>query len=213
MNTPSEFYVRKLPHWQPEHSILAVTARLHNSLPKSVIQSLIEQRELETLSIKNNIPKPQERSAAKKAMHQAFYEKYDALLDNPTSGPTWMKEPKVAEIIKGALNYFDETRYEIICYTIMSNHIHLIFHKLDRTLSKTMQSFKGYLGRTANDFLKRTGVPFWESESYDHWIRDEQELVFQINYVLNNPVKAGIVKRWEDFPHTYIREEFRKLIF
>ena len=38
------------------------------------------------------------------------------------------------------------------------------------------QTLKGYTSRDANRLLRRTGEPFWEAESYDHWVRDGREL-------------------------------------
>jgi putative transposase len=34
-----------------------------------------------------------------------------------------------------------------------------------------MKSLKGYTAREANKLLSRTGEPFWQKESYDHWVR------------------------------------------
>jgi REP element-mobilizing transposase RayT len=47
----------------------------------------------------------------------------------------------------------------------------------------------------------------WQSESYDHIVRDEDEFYRIINYIINNPVKAGLVENWQDWPHTYINEK------
>jgi len=46
--------------------------------------------------------------------------------------------------------------------------------------------------------LHRTGT-FWQAESYDHWVRDEEELERIVNYIAGNPVSAGLVKRPEDW--------------
>jgi hypothetical protein len=41
---------------------------------------------------------------------------------------------------------------------------------------------------------------FWEDESFDHWVRDEAELVRIRTYIERNPVTAGLVERAEDWP-------------
>jgi putative DNA methylase len=46
--------------------------------------------------------------------------------------------------------------------------------------------------------LHRSG-PFWQAESYDHWVRDEDELERIVAYIANNPVKAGLVTK----PHQW----------
>ena len=47
--------------------------------------------------------------------------------------------------------------------------------------------------------LGRTGEPFWQKESYDHWVRDQAEWDHIAAYIENNPVQAGLVTRAEDY--------------
>ncbi|HUR98602.1 MAG TPA: hypothetical protein VMZ26_11110 [Pyrinomonadaceae bacterium] len=61
-----------------------------------------------------------------------------------------------------------------------------------------MKSIKGYTAREANKILNRKGS-FWEAESYDHEVADDEEFNRIVRYVLNNPVKAGLVKDWRDW--------------
>ena len=65
-------------------------------------------------------------------------------------------------------------------------------------IRRITQGLKGYTAREANRLLGRTGQPFWQGESYDHWVRDETEFIRIIAYIENNPVKAGLVARSED---------------
>ena len=51
----------------------------------------------------------------------------------------------------------------------------------------------------ANRILGRTGMPFWQEESFDHWLRSEEELQEAIEYVEGNPVKAGLVETKEQW--------------
>jgi hypothetical protein len=48
--------------------------------------------------------------------------------------------------------------------------------------------------------LGRTGEPFWQEESFDHWVRGDEEFNRIAHYIEQNPVKAGLVKRSEDWP-------------
>ena len=70
-----------------------------------------------------------------------------------------------------------------------------------------MQSIKRYSAREINRLVKRSGS-LWQAESYDHVVRDEDELLRIIQYVMNNPVKAGLVEDWKDWKHTFVSEEF-----
>ena len=67
-----------------------------------------------------------------------------------------------------------------------------------------MQSIKGYTARKANKVLGRSGS-FWEHESYDRWARDAEELQRMVLYIANNPVKAGLVESWRDWPWSYCK--------
>lgn len=67
-----------------------------------------------------------------------------------------------------------------------------------------MHSLKGFTANSANRALGRSG-PFWQHESYDRVVRNEEELTRIRNYVLSNPVKAGLVEAAGDWPWSYAR--------
>lgn len=90
----------------------------------------------------------------------------------------------------------------------MPSHVHLIISEVSPVLHQVLGNLKKYSSRLANQYLGLEGKPFWHRESYDHIIRDNNEFRRQIEYVLNNPVKAGLVKHWEDWVFTYLREEY-----
>ena len=89
--------------------------------------------------------------------------------------------------------------YELHAFVVMANHVHLLV--LPRVNpSRFLQSVKGYTAREANRLLGRTGQPFWQAESYDHWVRDDRESDRIRAYIENNPVRAGLVANSEDYP-------------
>lgn len=75
----------------------------------------------------------------------------------------------------------------------------------DPVLASIMQSLKGYTARQCNLLLERRGT-FWEHESFDHVVRNPQEWERIVAYVLNNPVKARLVKNWQDWEWSYRRQ-------
>jgi putative transposase len=88
--------------------------------------------------------------------------------------------------------------YDLGAFVVMSNHVHvLLLPKI--APSRLMQSLKGVTAREANRALCRTGETFWQAESYDHWVKDEQEREKITRYIENNPVTAGLVARAEDY--------------
>jgi REP element-mobilizing transposase RayT len=81
----------------------------------------------------------------------------------------------------------------------MPNHVHVLLLPLT-PLPQITQWLKGRTARESNLLLGRPGQPFWEHESYDHWVRDEREFNRIWTYIENNPVGAGFVASPEDWP-------------
>lgn len=136
----------------------------------------------------------------------AVLEKY---LDNPSVGPTWLADARVTDLVSAALHYRNGNVYRLDAFTIMPNHVHSVFRPLMQneqpySLSSIMHSLKRNTSKQGNCVLKRTG-PFWAHESFDHYIRESVERKRIIKYVLQNPVKAGLVNRWQDWPWNYVR--------
>ena len=174
------FYRRNLPHWHPEGNCIFFTWRLYGSLPSGFLRSL---------RITSNFAPREEFRAAEK------------LLDHPAKGPLWLTEPRVAEVIVGALQRgaFELHRYDLHSYAVMANHLHVLLTPLARIRNITRE-IKGATARSSNLILRRTGAPFWQDESFDHWIRSEGQFIRVKKYIEHNPVKAGLVERAEDWP-------------
>lgn len=65
-------------------------------------------------------------------------------------------------------------------------------------LERIMHSLKLHTARECNRVLRQRGQ-FWQDESYDHCVRDEEKLERVIQYVEQNPVKAGLAKTAEQW--------------
>jgi REP element-mobilizing transposase RayT len=109
-------------------------------------------------------------------------------------------------MVTNALQYGEIARgfYRLYAWVIMPNHLHIIL-KPEIELSCVTRWLKGRTGRTANRLLGRTGAPFWQDESFDHWIRSNGELQQLIEYVEKNPVKTGLVQAAEQWPWSSAR--------
>jgi REP element-mobilizing transposase RayT len=136
--------------------------------------------------------------------HQRLFDLYseriEAYLD-AGRGDCWLKDPRIGELIAGALRFFDGQRYELGPWVVMPNHVHAIVRPLGtHLLDEVVKSWKGFTAREANKLLGRAGGPFWAREYYDHLIRDDAERARLADYIHDNPVKAGLCARWEDWP-------------
>jgi REP element-mobilizing transposase RayT len=81
----------------------------------------------------------------------------------------------------------------------MPNHVHVLLQP-QAPLSKITKSIKGYTATEANKILGRTGEPFWQDESYDHWVRNRHDLEKIVRYIEMNPVSAGLADAIDPWP-------------
>jgi REP element-mobilizing transposase RayT len=103
-------------------------------------------------------------------------------------------------VVVDALLYGETVRrfYQLHAWVVMPNHVHGIFRP-HTAMPTIMRWLKGRTSRVANKILGRTGRAFWQDESFDHWIRSAEELQDLIEYVENNPRKAGLVEAKEQW--------------
>ena len=160
------------------------------------------------------------------AFNREWFLRFEDILHRGAEGPMWMQDDGVAEKVRESLHKLDGDAFRLDPYCVMSNHVHTVFKPIlserdlreirdegghlafaseHPALPRIMQSLKGSSARECNLLLSRTGQ-FWEHESFDHVIR-KGEFNATIRYVLNNPVKAGLVKRWSDWRWSYCRKE------
>ncbi|GAB3868127.1 transposase [Hymenobacter segetis] len=189
-------YERNLPHRLPPGEVVFLTFRLAGSLPRTVVEQL--QAELELAQQRFEL-EPEQLYAAQKR----YFGRFDDQLNKGEYGPTYLRQLAIATLVAESLRYFDGNGYDLRCYCLMPNHVHLVVRVLEEAppLVKTLQRLKSYTATQANKLLGRTGA-FWQAESYDHVVR-KGELERVVAYVLENPVKAGLVEDWEQWPYTY----------
>ncbi|MBM3181086.1 MAG: hypothetical protein FJZ86_12115 [Chloroflexi bacterium] len=209
-------YRRNLPHWQPEGAMFFITFRLANSLPIHIIQELEAERERQKKIIRAKYSGAQQHAELYK-LDKKHFGQFDAWLDRCVEeSPRWLADEKVAQIVADEIHWLDGERYSLVAYCLMSNHGHLVIDTAERNikpthagvtrkypLTDTMKLLKGRTARFCNQALGRSGT-FWQAESYDHVIRNQKEYENIVWYVINNPVKAGLVEQWEDWKYTYV---------
>ncbi len=222
------FYRRNLPHWQPAGASIFITWRLYGSLPESAIIRLRDAQRLLLREAERANEKAEER---KLRHHKKVFAMLDRLLDAAESGPLWLREVAIADMIQEALLVGYSTLYKLWSYVVMPNHVHVLLRPnvaqtsvcdVDIRSSQTevcatyvplkeiTKRIKGYTAREANRIMKRTGQTFWQAESFDHWARDDAEFYRIIDYIENNPVKVGLTARPEDWQWSSASERLRR---
>ena len=196
------FYRRNLPHWIPDGRVIFLTFRLYGSLPRgSVTLDCAEKGRSGYTAGATTSPATQDWFPK--------FEKLDAQLDLRARGPLWLADPEIADyaeypIIRGA----ELRHYELHAFVIMPNHVHILLEP-HRPLAKITGAIKGVAARDANATLDRTGKPFWQDESFDHWVRDSAEFERIRHYIEWNPVKANLVAKPEDWKWSSVHPEWR----
>jgi putative transposase len=138
-------------------------------------------------------------------LQKKYFGIFDNYLDRSENNVKWLSDMRIANIVKESILYRDKRDYELLCYNIMPNHVHLVIYveRFVKPLHKILQSLKRHTARQSNIVLNRTGNPFWHPESYDHFVRDHLELSRIIDYTIKDPVKANLITRLEDWNWSY----------
>ncbi len=120
------------------------------------------------------------------------------------AGNCHLARPEIAELVAQTLRQFDGTRYRLLAWCIMPNHVHVVFQpRAPFKLEKVVHTWKSYSAQMASRILKKKGH-FWQREYYDHLIRDGQQLGRAIRYTTENPMKAGL----RDWPWVFVAKDW-----
>ncbi|MCE5307816.1 MAG: transposase [Acidobacteriales bacterium] len=168
-------YRRRLPHWDVPDRPVFVTWRLKGSLPR-------------------------ERCFYRESLRSGeSFLALDRLLDTSRSGPSYLPQPDVAELVTEQLREAaSEGLSTLHAYVVMPNHVHALWTPRI-ALAELVRHVKGAAARLANKLLSRAGQPFWQEEYFDHLVRNEQEFDRIRRYIEWNPVRASLVTDPRDF--------------
>jgi REP element-mobilizing transposase RayT len=221
MKTTTFYKTYNLAHLQPVGATFFITFRLYDSIPVTHFIKIKEERDERIDLLKKMKPKGYLEEIQKE--RKRYFKKYDEVLDKTIDGPQFLKNPVVAKIVIDKLKQYDGKLYELIAYCVMSNHVHIVINtgqQIDKDdletyvetgeyveLKKIMQLIKGGSAIEANKLLGRTGKHFWHRDYFDYFARNGKELLRIISYVVENPVKAKLVKDWKEWPYSYWKNE------
>jgi putative transposase len=194
------FYRRKLPHWQPPHGTFFITYRLAGSVPKS-----------NTSKLKPEYQRNKKQRLKKAEAPERYFELFEQNLENNVNGPHWLKIDQIASIVHESLHFRNTIDYQLWAECIMSNHVHLLLSPLkeDLLLNKILQNHKKFTAVHCNKYLKKRGS-FWQAESFDTLIRNNNHFFNCVHYTLQNPVKAGLVTNWKEWKWSYINPKIEE---
>jgi len=170
-----------IPHFEGGAIPQFFTFRLFDSLPQKVIEKWRE-----------------EYGGQGEVGKMVFRKKVENYLDKGYGG-CFLKDERVAKLTEDSLLFYHEKKYCLTAWVIMPNHIHFLATPLENTeLAEIAHSIKSYTAHEANKILNRAGQ-FWQHEPFDRYVRNRKHFVNVIEYIKNNPVKAGLCAKAEDW--------------
>lgn len=167
-----------LPHCDTPELIQSVTFRLHDSLPESAIARL-----------------------AAEASPLNKRQRIESLID-AGYGECFLQKANIANIVENALLHFDGTRYRLLAWCVMPNHVHVLIETCTGyPLGNAVHSWKSYTAKRINQILRLEGA-VWHPDYFDRYIRDQEHLLAAIAYIEQNPVNARLVEKTEDWQYS-----------
>lgn len=103
-----------------------------------------------------------------------------------------------------------ETQFEVVADCYMPDHVHQLIHGRASTSNglafiKRAKQYSGFY------FKKRFQKSLWLRYGHDRWLRRDSDIHGVVRYILENPIRAGLVEKIEDYPfigsHLYTRKE------
>lgn len=112
------------------------------------------------------------------------------------------------DIVASSIRFHAGKKYTIYAFVVMNTHVHCILQPVEESegvyysIAQITHSIKSY---SANRIQRKLGWKgsLWQNENYDWVVRDEKALAAEMNYIIGNPVRDGIVQNPEDYRWLY----------
>lgn len=203
-----------LPHCDRPGLVQFVTFRLWDSMPASrrgewehllrVADQVIKRSNAPRSGARSIAPLEPTKAEARAAAAREQRRKLEDYLDR-SHGECHLRDPRIAALMETTMQFHHRSRFELLAWVVMPNHVHALFKVGDTTpLSAIMQNWKSISAVAANKLLGRAGE-FWQTDYWDTFMRDEAEKTKAIRYIENNPVKATLCRTPEEWPFSSAR--------
>ena len=88
--------------------------------------------------------------------------------------------------------------FRIWVYCFMPDHLHLLVEGTDAD-SEMKKFVSSYKQLTSFSFKRKTGLPLWQINFYDHVLRKDEDTIDVVRYILRNPVRKGLVSDFREY--------------
>ena len=121
----------------------------------------------------------------------------------------WILPEPVRSLVLQSCLHDNGKKFDLRVAVVMPDHVHIIFTPMIHyeamevcSPAEIMDAIKGASAHRINKALGRKGT-VWQAESFDHVLRSSENLDAKIQYVLENPVRRGLAKAWQDYPRLW----------
>ncbi len=120
-------------------------------------------------------------------------------------------DPLVAEIVADELRRLQQDGVvENFAWVLMPDHLHWLFSLRDGSLARCLQLLKGKSAHAINRERDRSEA-VWQPGYYDHALRHEDATLQLAEYIVLNPVRAGLVAKVDDYAHWWCAWDLTKV--
>ena len=207
---------RNLPHWDVPWAAYFITTCLEGSIPA---QGRLDLGRCRAELAQRPRRDDQSETQWKVVQWKLLFGRAEHWLDREPAAQHF-NDARLAEIMVDSFFHFAGERYDLLAFVVMPSHIHWVFQPLEswvrnRSTGRQERSPREQIVHSVNrhtalqcNRIRGAEGAFWQHESYDHWVRDADELERTIHYIEGNPVKAGLVRTAEEwrFSSAYARK-------
>lgn len=112
--------------------------------------------------------------------------------------PLFLDANLVRTCVEILLKEAAEEKCEIYVYVFMPDHMHVLIQGREES-SSVLRLMRGFKQRTGYFFSRNHVGGRWQKDFYDHICRDEVDVQNQLRYIIENPVRKGLVTHWRDY--------------
>jgi REP element-mobilizing transposase RayT len=112
------------------------------------------------------------------------------------------RDATLATVVLQNLEFYRERLdFSLNAFVVMPDHLHLLLIPRETWLSDIMRSLKSFSAKQIIDAVGTQG-PIWQSRFHDRAIRSEDQFLAAIEYIHQNPVRAGLSSSAEQYPYS-----------
>jgi putative transposase len=111
----------------------------------------------------------------------------------------WFADPRHAnELSAHIAPFFAARAFAVLAYCVMPDHVHLVLEGVSAD-ADLRESIRAWKSRTGYEWRRSGNAKLWQTGFHDRVLREEDDTRAIVRYVLENPVRAGLVRSASDY--------------